>query len=231
MDIKLEPRLKKITDLVGDFNYLADIGTDHGYIPVVMIQKKRIKKAIACDINIKPLNKAKKLVAKKKLEMFIETRLGSGLSVLDPGEAETIVMAGMGGHLISELLNDGKEVAQSTKELILQPMSVPNYLRHFLEDHQYVILEEALVQEGQRIYEIIRVRPGSMIMKDALEYELGYRYWENQDPLLKVLINRKLELEKRILRETEKKMTALAQEQFVSSRNYIKALEEALICR
>ena len=230
MKIILRPRLKKIADSIIDVECLADIGTDHGYIPVRMIQEKRIKKAIACDINPVPLNRAQSLIVKNKLETTIETRLGSGLSVLKPREADGIVMAGMGGILISELLDECETIAKSAKRLILQPMNAQNHLRSFLEDHNYRIIEETLVREGRRIYEIMVVKAGTMKMDHWLEYELGYHYMENKDPLLKDFINRKLELEMRIIKETGEKKTSIAQKQFNKSSHYVSALKEVLSC-
>ncbi len=228
MQIELKMRLAKIADAIKNIDCLADIGTDHGYLPVKLIQEKRIKKAIAGDINPSPLKKAQSIIAENKLESFIETRLGSGLSILEPGEADGIVIAGMGGILISQILSDHENVAKAAKHLILQPMNNQSHLRHFLEDNNYKITNEALVCEGRRIYEIIIAQTGQMTINDWLEYELGYGYRENSDDLLEDFIRRKLEIENKILAETSKKKTSMAQEQFIKSNLYIKALEEVL---
>ena len=228
MQIDLKMRLAKIADLLENIDCLADIGTDHGYLPVKLIQEKRIKKAIAGDINSAPLNKARLIIAENKLEAFIETRLGSGLSVLEPDEADGIVIAGMGGILISEILADQELVAKSSERLILQPMNNQSYLRHFLEKNNYRITKESLTCEGQRIYHIISVEAGLMTIEHPLEYELGYRFMDSREPLLKELIRRKLAIEIKIRDQTNKKKTVMAREQFIKSSHYIKALKEVL---
>ncbi len=228
MQIDLKMRLAKIADLLENIDCLADIGTDHGYLPVKLIQEKRIKKAIAADINPTPLNKARSIIAESKLQGFIETRLGSGLSVLEPGEADGLVIAGMGGILISELLGDQEEVAKLCKCLILQPMNNQSHLRRFLEENNYRITKESLACEGQRIYQILSVEAGLMKMNHPLEYALGYRFMDSREPLLKDMIRRKLAIEIKIRDQTSKKKTVAAQEQFIKSCRYIKALEEVL---
>ncbi|WKY46744.1 class I SAM-dependent methyltransferase [Eubacteriaceae bacterium ES3] len=226
MSIKLPPRLKRIAECASGFQTLADIGTDHGYIPVKMIQEGRVKGAIACDINRMPLQKAEDLIQANHLSDKIKTRLGSGLSVLEENEADLVVIAGMGGVLISDILEASEKVAKSVNTLILQPMNAQNVLRHYLEDNGYNIVGEALAKEGKRVYEILIVQVGKMKVRNELEYELGIDYQKRLDPLLIDLIDRKLELEMRIIAATEDKITPVAKEQYKKSKDYIEKLNE-----
>ncbi|WKY43389.1 class I SAM-dependent methyltransferase [Eubacteriaceae bacterium ES2] len=226
MSIKLPPRLKKITECAEEFHCLADIGTDHGYIPVKMVQDGRLECAIACDINPMPLKKAQDLIQKNHLADQIKTRLGSGLSVIAENEADLVIIAGMGGVLISEILSASETVAKSADTLILQPMNAQNFLRKYLENHGYKIVDEALAKEGKRVYEILIVQVGQMAINNPLEYELGVAYEKRKDPLLIDLIDRKLELEMRIINETKDKKTPVAREQYEKSREYIEKLNE-----
>lgn len=113
--MKLTPRLEAVANLVTDNAKIADIGTDHGYIPVYLMKKNVIKSAIAADVNKGPLNNAKKEIISSNLDSKIELRLGSGLSVLKVGEVDEVVIAGMGGVLISQLIESELEIAKKTK--------------------------------------------------------------------------------------------------------------------
>lgn len=226
MSIELSPRLKVIADCVIGVNTMADIGTDHGYLPVVLVEKKILLKAIACDVNEKPLEKAKKVIKDYGFDKNIETRLGSGLSVLNPGEVEAIVMAGMGGLLIRDLLEKELVVAVAAKKLILQPMNNQPVVRQYLETHGFKIMHEDLAQEGDRVYEIIVVEPGEMIITDSLDYDLGYHAIQINHPLLKAHINRKISFEEKILKNTMGKTTLVAKKQYKDSTAYINRLNE-----
>lgn len=230
MKIKLSPRLKAIADCVNGSESMADIGTDHGFLPVYLIENKMIAWAISSDTNKKPLEKSKKIIKEHHFESFIETRLGSGLSVLKSGEVETIVIAGMGGVLIRDLLEGDLDIALKAKKLILQPMNAQIVLRKYLENRGFRIIQEELAQEGERVYEIIVAETGQMKIMDPLEYELGYEFMKKKHPLLKNLIERKISLETTILFNTRGKATPDAKKQFQESSLYIESLNEVKKC-
>ena len=230
MNIQLSPRLKVIADSVIGAKSMADIGTDHGYLPVTLVAENQVSTAIAVDVNKMPLEKAKKIISTHGLEKSIETRLGSGLSVLEPGEVEVIVIAGMGGLLIRDCLKADSAVAQNTKKLILQPMNNQKILRRYLEENGYQITREELAQEDERIYEVMVVEPGEMVFTNPLEYDLGHHFMANKHPLLKALIDRKISLEEKILENTRGKDTSFARQQFLASEAYIKKLNEVKKC-
>lgn len=230
MNIKLSPRLRVIANCVVDTKTMADIGTDHGYLPVTLVGSNHISTAIASDTNKKPLEKAKKIINHYQLEKRIETRLGSGLSVLKPEEVESIVIAGMGGLLIRDLLEADLEVGKSVRKMILQPMNNQAVLRKYLETHGFRIIREDLARENERIYEVIVVEPGEMVMASPLEYELGYEFLKVKHPLLKALINRKISLEEKILLNTLGKTTPVAKKQFWESTLAIQNLNEVKKC-
>lgn len=154
--MEIKERLLKIASQLEKCNCLADIGTDHAYIPVYAIKNGLCKKAIASDIGVGPLKTAKKNVDLYGYKNSIELRLGNGLETLNPNEADTIVIAGMGGTLIVELLNKSIEIAKNAK-LILQPMNYVEKLREFLFLNGYKFIDEDLVQDGRKLYVIITV--------------------------------------------------------------------------
>ena len=155
----LSPRLLKIAQCI-DCDVLADIGTDHGYIPIFSVDNGFCKKAIACDINVGPLISAKENIELYNLNGKIETRLSNGLEALLPMEADTIVIAGMGGLLIRDILTDGAEKIGNETTLILQPMVAVDQLREFLLKNGYDILKEHLAREGDKFYNILCVKKG-----------------------------------------------------------------------
>ena len=131
---------------------LADVGTDHGYVPIALVQRKKIQKAIAMDVNKGPLQRAREHIAEHKLEEYIETRLSDGVKKLEAGEVDSILIAGMGGELVIHILSEGMEVCRSVKELILQPQSELRRVRRFLRENKYKIIDEDMILEEGKEY-------------------------------------------------------------------------------
>lgn len=138
---------------------IADIGTDHAYVPVRLIEEKRAEKIIASDIRKGPVETARRTVKRHKMEDKIEIRQGAGLSVLKPGEADNIIIAGMGGILISEIINNDMETAKESL-LILQPMNCQYELRKYLHQNGFSIIDEDIVTEGFKVYNLFTVKKG-----------------------------------------------------------------------
>ena len=132
--IKLSKRMKAAASMVTTGNVLADIGTDHGYVPIALVQRGRIPSAIAMDINKGPLEKAREHIVMCNLQDKIETRLSDGTKALTVGEADSILIAGMGGELVLHILREGEAVCHSAKELVLQPQSELEKVRRLLKE-------------------------------------------------------------------------------------------------
>lgn len=157
--MKLSERMKAVAAMVTNGNVVADVGTDHGYIPIRLVQKGYIQRAIAMDINEGPLQRAQDNIKNHKLEKQIETRLSDGVAKLEVGEADTIVIAGMGGELIMRILTEGREVCRGAKELILQPQSDIQKVRQFLREQSYRIIDENMIYEDGKYYFVMKVIP------------------------------------------------------------------------
>lgn len=153
--MRLSPRLKYISEFVSDGKKIADIGTDHGYIPISLLLDKKISFAILSDINRGPLNNAKKEVTKNNVQNYVDLRLGSGMETLRDGEVDQVIIAGMGGILISDIIEKEIELSKKLDKLILQPMQAPEELRKYLLKNGFKIIDEHFVREDHRIYEII----------------------------------------------------------------------------
>lgn len=197
--MKLSPRLQAIADFVPEGAVVADIGTDHGYIPVYLVSNKISSKIIATDINIGPLRNASSYINKKKFGENIETRLGNGLNCLLPNEVDTIVIAGMGGLLIAEILEDSTEIAETAKYFILQPMVASEELRRFLYNSKYRIVEEKLAKEGNKLYEIMLVTHGEDKVEKDIFFEIGKKLVENKDKYLEEFLNNKIKKTSKVL--------------------------------
>ncbi len=192
--MKLTDRLLKIASLVTKGKRIADIGTDHGYIPVYLLNKNIVPFAILADVNKGPLENARKEVRHNNLLDKTDLRLGSGIEVLKKGEVDEVIIAGMGGILISELLEANKEVAHSVDKLILQPMQAQEELRKYLLSNGYEILNEVLVKEDFRIYEILEVKytGKNTEVEDDVYFEVSKKLIDNKDELLNEFIDKKI---------------------------------------
>ncbi len=154
----LTPRLAAIGESIDECDVVADIGSDHAYLPIYLINNNKAKKAIATDINKGPAEISMKRVKKYGMEQYIEIRTGDGLSALKDKEADIIVIAGMGGILIQNILSEGIDIARSAAELILQPMRDSRLLIKWLIQNSFEIFDGEIVKENDKFYEIIWTR-------------------------------------------------------------------------
>ena len=171
--IQLSQRLQAVADLAEDAGVVADVGTDHGYIPLFLIACGKAGKAIAMDINEGPLLRAREHIRQYNQHERIETRLSDGLRELRPGEAQTIVIAGMGGSLMKRILTDGEATAHAADCLVLQPQSELPMFRHFLVEHGYRILREDMVYEDGKFYSMMAVKWKESDTEDSLQARLA----------------------------------------------------------
>lgn len=153
---RLSKRMEAVAALVSLEGVLADVGTDHAYVPIALVERGKIRRAIAMDIGEGPLSRAQANIEAEGLAEQIETRLSDGLAELAPGEAEIILIAGMGGELVLRILTEGTAVCGRAKELVLQPQSDIPKVRKFLRLHGYRIEAENLVYEDGKFYPMMR---------------------------------------------------------------------------
>ncbi|AKP42401.1 TPA: SAM-dependent methyltransferase [Clostridioides difficile] len=228
--MKLTDRLLKIASLASDGKKIADIGTDHGYIPVYLLKEGKVPFAVLADVNKGPLDNAHKEVIQNNLLDKVDLRLGSGIEILEIGEVEEVIIAGMGGILISELLEAKKEVAHNVEKLILQPMQAQEELRYYLLNNGYEILEEVLVREDFRIYEIIvaKYTGKNTIIEDEIYYEVGIKLLENKDSLFNDFIEKKIKTYSSIVNKLEGKNGEAIDKKRKESEVAIKKLENLI---
>lgn len=198
--ISLKGRLLRVASMVDACRTAADIGTDHAYIPVYLIQSGICEKVIATDINQGPLQKAKANVEKYNLSEKIELRLGDGIKPLREGECDTFIIAGLGGVLISEILNDSLGTVKKAKSIVIQPLYTEGVLREYLLGSGFRIETEALVRDEGRIYVVIKAAYDGIIRQDdILYYHIGRALFDNKDPLLKEYLEWRIRIQTEVV--------------------------------
>ncbi len=203
----ISKRLKTITDCAKKCEFLVDVGTDHGYIPIFLVQNKIAKKAVACDISYGSVQKAKKNICTHNYCDYIETRLGNGLSVIKEGEApDQIIIAGMGGLLIIDILNNSKKIVDSAERIILQPQRDIDKVRKIVYKLGFKIIDEKMIFEDGKYYNVIICEKGIDFEYNESEYFFGRILLKNKNEFLKNQIDFELNKILRILENMENKI-------------------------
>ncbi len=173
-EIVLSQRMQMVADMVSKGNVLADIGCDHGFVSIYLLEKGICPKVIAMDVNEGPLLRAKEHIMERGLSPYIDVRLSDGMTKLLPREADSILIAGMGGRLVIKILTDCMEKAKALKEIILQPQSELHLVRQFLNDSGFHILEENMTKDNGKFYPAMRVAWKPVKEKSLSEVEAWY---------------------------------------------------------
>ena len=169
----LSKRLLAVASAVTPGNRVADIGTDHGYVPIYLVENGRIPSAIAMDVNRGPLERAVRHIREQGLESRISTRLSDGMTELKSHEADTVILAGMGGDLICRILWKRKDLLDEHPELVLQPQSEWFKVRHTLHDLGYRIKQEWFLKDEGKYYVIMKAIPGQEKYDREADYVYG----------------------------------------------------------
>ena len=199
--MELSKRLNFIINNIEKTSVLADIGTDHGYIPLYATRNGLCDKAIAIDINKDPLDKARLNAILEGAGDELEFRLGDGFTPLKKDEVEVAIIAGMGGNLIRDILEESIDKVSSLNYLILVPAQNPEVLREYLYNNDYEIICEDLCEEEGIYYELFKVRKkdGESMALDSIYYEVSPKLLMQKHPLIKDYLNSKIDNYKRIL--------------------------------
>lgn len=226
--MKLSERLIAIANFVPNNSIVADIGTDHGYIPAYLIENKISKKVIGTDISKGSLDKIIEYIKELRFEDKIDTRLGDGLEVIKPYEVDTVIIAGMGGLLIRDILENHRKVSDSIIDFILQPMVAQKEVREYLIENNFEIIGEELVKEENKYYEIIHARKEKSLIEKEVYYEISPILIQNKHPLLKEFVDNKIATANKILKEIEGLQTEKSKERHLELTNAVKEYREVL---
>jgi tRNA (adenine22-N1)-methyltransferase len=225
----LDERLQALADFVPEGCRAADIGTDHGYLAAALIQQGKAAFVVAGDKNRGPYEAAIRTVKEQALmEDQIAVRLGDGLAVLQPGEVDTVCIAGMGGVLIASILEAQPEVTAALGTLVLQPMNGAAELREWLYDNAWHISDENLVIADGRIYEVIKAEKGSRKKPGPLDLLVGPKLWQKKPPLMRNHIEALLFQQRRIINGMEKSDRAKGDKRFARVKRLVRSLEGRL---
>lgn len=216
--VKISKRMQALADMVLEGTVLADVGTDHGYVPIYLLQTGKIKRAFAMDIKKGPLLKAREHVEAFGLGDYITLRLSDGVSALAKGEADSVLIAGMGGGVILRILEEGEEIITSAKELILQPQSEICRVREYLYQKEYVIDRETMVLEDGKYYSMMhialdKVKRNHPVYTD-LKWQAICRYGERmlreKNEILRQYLSCQIEQYEKILEDLKQQQTDAA---------------------
>lgn len=183
MDLSL--RLNAIMQMVSPCKGAADVGCDHGYLAISLIENKLAKKVVAMDVAKGPLSRARENIEKAGLQNQIETRLSDGVTKLVAGEVDTVIMAGIGGNLMMRLLENGKDILQTVTELVLSPQSEIEQVRRYLLSNGYIIADENMIVDEGKTYVILKVRHGAEKYEKRCQYRYGKILLEKHSDILK----------------------------------------------
>lgn len=196
-------RLKKIGDLIPEYSVIADIGTDHGILPFYLVDNRKARHVIATDISMTSID-----ILQEKIDQYhkekIETRLGDGLETIKKGEVDGVVLTGLGGFLIRDLLEKDREKVQELDFLVLQANVGIEELRRYLHSVSFRIKEEKDLFDGKHYYTIIKAVPGEEKYTD-LEYRFGKIHLERKSPAFQRMIQELISWYHEILEEIDEK--------------------------
>lgn len=185
--VRISDRLRTVAHMCAKGAVVADIGTDHGYLPIYLVQEGIVRSAIAMDLRKGPLDKAKKHICDNCLEDRIQTRLSDGLEKLSANEADIITICGMGGRLIADIVTKGMNVITQNTTLIVSPQSEVGDFRHFLVSQRLVVDDEKMLKEDGKYYFIIKCRKSDENVYSEYsetQYQYGWKLLENKDKTL-----------------------------------------------
>ena len=200
--LKISKRLCTAASYVRDGAVVADIGTDHAYLPIYLALSNRISSAIASDINEGPISKARENISKHNLNDKIHTCVANGLDGIEKYGPTDIVICGMGGELIAQILDKSEYAKKQGVRLILQPMTSIKELREYLQNG-YSVIDEDIVYEDNKIYQIICVEYDGVTRKfNDIQLELGTVNIDKGGELFNMLLNS-------VIKKREKKLSGL----------------------
>jgi len=215
--MKISVRLQKIAEMV-KYNTVADIGTDHGYLPIYLVQSELANKVLATDVNPGPLASAQRsIIDCRPMTGEVSTCLCDGLDGVNPVEYETCVISGMGGRLIIDIIRRNMEIALGFKQLVLSPQRDVTDVRRFLHQSNFHIDDEEMIEEKSKFYNILDVSPGNRV---APYDEKGYIFGE-------ILLRKKSDV---LIKSIEIEIAKLKKIGRCEHEKYIQLHEEVLKC-
>lgn len=192
--IELSKRMQSVADMIQPCDEVGDIGCDHAFVSIYLVEQHRAKRVIASDVRRGPIAIAKRNIEAMNLSDQIEIRMGDGLDTIVPGEVNAVVLAGMGGMLMIDILERGEEVVTRCDQLVLQPQSDIEKVRRYLAEKGYHLADEQMLIDAGKYYNLLDVRVHEMVQKDEYDcskladdwcYMYGGSLLRKKDPVLR----------------------------------------------
>uniref|UniRef100_UPI0040297B88 tRNA (adenine(22)-N(1))-methyltransferase n=1 Tax=Coprococcus sp. TaxID=2049024 RepID=UPI0040297B88 len=192
--IELSKRMQSVADMIQPCDAVGDIGCDHAFVSIYLVEQRRAKRVIASDVRRGPIAIAKRNIEAMNLSDQIEIRMGDGLDTIVPGEVNAVVLAGMGGMLMIDILERGEEVVTRCDQLVLQPQSDIEKVRRYLAAKGYHLADEQMLIDAGKYYNLLDVRVHEMVQKDEYDcskladdwcYMYGGSLLRKKDPVLR----------------------------------------------
>lgn len=192
--IELSKRMQSVADMIQPCDAVGDIGCDHAFVSIYLVEQRRAKRVIASDVRRGPIAIAKRNIEAMNLPDQIEIRMGDGLDTIVPGEVNAVVLAGMGGMLMIDILERGEEVVTRCDQLVLQPQSDIEKVRRYLVEKGYHLADEQMLIDAGKYYNLLDVRVHEMVQKDEYDcskladdwcYMYGGSLLRKKDPVLR----------------------------------------------
>jgi tRNA (adenine22-N1)-methyltransferase len=222
-------RLERVAAHVPAGARLADIGSDHGYLPVALLRRGVISAAVAGEVALTPFRSAERTVRESRLEHMIAVRLASGLAAIEPGDGITAIsLCGMGGETIRDILEAGKSRLSGRERLILQPNGGEQPLRQWLMTHDYRILREEMLRENRFYYEIIVAERDGPVTYSAEELYFGPLQMQARSPVFLDKWQRMLRFKQKNLANLTRAQQGVAQEKVQEIARQIRWISELL---
>lgn len=201
--VTVSKRMEEVISLVSRGKRVADVGTDHGYVSIALVERGIAPSVIAMDIRKGPLSRAKENIEKYGLAKEIDTRLSDGLEQVKTGEIDTFLIAGMGGDLIANILQNGIHIVESVNEFIVQPQSEIYKVRKKIHQLGFQIQMEKMLVEDEKYYTIIKAVRGQEVYENEWDYLYGKALLQEKHPILYEWLQREHQLREQLYKRLE----------------------------
>ena len=225
--MKLSERLNTVVSFVKPGSRVADVGTDHGYVPIELARRGIIRHGLAMDVRKGPLERAKEHIRQYGLEDVIETRLSDGICQMQDGEADTVIVAGMGGELVIHILEEGQRFWDQIDHWILSPQSELDKVRDYLAGHGFAMERETMLKEEGKYYVVMDVVRGQMEPLKPWESLYGPLLLKEKHPVLAEFLAKEKTLCESILKGLAGQESESAGNRAEELRKQIQWIEEA----
>lgn len=222
----LSARLQHIYEMVPNCDVVADIGTDHGYLPIALVASEKVKKAYAMDINKGPLAKASENIGQAALVGKVITLQSNGLERL-PTDADVVVIAGMGGMLIAQIIEQNKASLSQLKSMVLSPHQDEAALRRKVNALGWTIADERMVIDNDKFYTVMYCLP-QVEHCEALDFVYGKHLLANQDPVWLQYMTKKVKKLKQIQNSLQNQVTDSSRERLKEIEKELKEINEVI---